>query len=70
MKMQNSLETREVYSIRCPVHRNIEIGEWCSDPVNKMHLGFYCGKCRRIIRFNKDNFINSLTVGLFPVKIL
>jgi hypothetical protein len=59
-----------VYSIRCPIHPNVEIGEWHGEIEATDHMAFYCGKCRRLIRFNKGHFKKYLTKGIFKKKVL
>lgn len=65
----NNMAKKRVYSILCPIHK-VEIGEWDADTEGFNHLAFYCGKCKKMIKFNKDNFVKHLTSGNFPVKYL
>lgn len=65
----NEIENK-IYSVRCPLHPKIEIGEWRNNNREITHLAFYCGKCRKLIRFNEDNFTKYLTNGFFPVKLM
>lgn len=58
-----------IYSVHCPVHKHIEIGEWAGRLEDIVHQGFYCGKCGKIKKFNRESFRKSLQLGLFPVKV-
>ena len=57
-----------MHSIRCPVHPNVEIGEWDVDTNGIKHLAFWCPECNKMIKYNKENFTKSLTLGKFPIK--
>lgn len=61
---------RTVYSVRCPIHSHVEIGEWKADINGFDHLGYFCHKCNRLIRFNESNFKKYLQNSFFPVKKL
>ena len=61
---------KEIFSIRCPLHPSTEIGEWKADAEKNDHLGYYCYKCKKLVRFNRLNFKEYLTNNFFPVKIL
>jgi hypothetical protein len=60
---------RKIFSVRCPKH-GVEIGEWDADTDGIRHLAFWCGKCKKMIKFNKNNFSKLLTSGKFPVKYI
>lgn len=59
--------SRKVFSIRCPMHPKIELGESDGLTYEHMHKGYWCGKCKRKVFFNEENFKKHLTSGLFPV---
>jgi len=61
---------RAVYSVRCPIHPEQEIGEWSAEVPEPYHGGYWCPKCKKMIRFNASNFKKLLTNEYFPLKIL
>lgn len=54
-------QTDNILSVHCPIHRDVEIGECCGDIDAVSYLAFYCGKCRRLIRFNKESLEKNVT---------
>ena len=59
-----------IYSVRCPIHRDVEIGEWAGELEDIVHQGFYCGKCGKTKRFNRENFEKYLQLEYFPIKVI
>jgi len=68
--MTDQTARKAVYSIRCPIHPNVEIGEWSADIKGFDHLGGFCYKCKRMMRYNQQNFSNKLIRGYFPEKTI
>lgn len=59
----------KLFSVLCPIH-NKEIGEIKWDLNGEIQLGFWCPKCGKHIRFDKETIKKHLISGLFPEKII
>ncbi len=68
--MSNQAARKAVYSIRCPIHPNVEIGEWEADIKGFDHFGGFCYKCKKMMRYNHRNFKEKLMIGYFPGKTI
>lgn len=60
----------KLYSIRCPVHPNQEIGVARFENCHRFDQGHFCPVCKKHRFFDEKQFDKFINLGYFPEKII